>query len=56
MSSEDGPFSRTQATWALAFRGGENYKAVYSSFVFSWIFFFFIKYRLCIFCYILVSS
>ena len=34
MSTEDAPFSRTQATWALSGEDCENYKTVYSSFVF----------------------
>ena len=33
MSTEDAPFSRTQATWAHAGEDRENYKTVYSSYV-----------------------
>ena len=48
MSTEDAPLSRTQSTWAHAGEDGENYK------LFAVLLFF--RYRLCIFCYILVSS
>ena len=48
MSTEDAPFSCTQATWARAGEDSENYKTV--------IVLLFFKDRLCIFCYILVSS